>query len=313
MPHRRCSVPLLAAAAAALLAVAPRPADACSVCGCGDPLVAVGQVAGPAGQVGLELDFQWLSQKAGGEVPGTLDLLDQYSLLLTLSYTPVERLNLVVTLPWTWKDMRMQMPDGTTQPSSNLNGFGDMQLGLRWFVWDDVDVGARAHQSLSISASTFAPTGRNDAVDADGVRVDEHGQVGSGAWGPSLGLFYRYQGDLWSTYAGAWGLYRTTNAYGYRYGAAVLWTAAAQWQPNDWLAISLSLDGRWAAADTQDGATVESTGGLVLAAVPAVYAQIFPAGWLFVKAQLPFATSLYGDQSIGPVITAGIRYEGLAF
>jgi hypothetical protein len=58
---------------------------------------------------------------------------------------------------------------------------------------------------------------------------------------------------------------------------------------------------------------VESTGGLVLAAVPAVYAQIFPAGWLFVKAQLPFATSLYGDQSIGPVVTAGIRYEGLSF
>jgi hypothetical protein len=304
---------LLLLAAAALPALAPRPADACSVCGCGDPLVAVGQVAGPAGQVGLELDFQWLSQTSGGEVPGTLDLLDQYSLLLTASYTPVERLNLVVTLPWVWKDMRMQVPGGATMPASSLNGFGDMQLGLRGFLWDDLDLGARARQSLSISASTFLPTGNNDAVGADGLRVDEHGQVGTGAWGPSLGLFYRFQGDLWSAYAGAWGLYRTTNSHGYRYGAAVLWTAAAQWQPTDWLALSLALDGRWAAADTEDGVTVESTGGLVLAATPAVYAQVFPAGWLFVKAQLPFATHLYGEQSIGPVITAGFRYEGLSF
>ena len=119
------------------LALAASPALACSVCGCGDPLVGVGQVAGPAGQLGLELDGQWLSQKAGGDVPDTTDVLNQYSVLLTASYTPVANLNLVVTLPWVWKDMQMEMPDGTRMTSSNLNGFGDMQFGLRWFFWDD--------------------------------------------------------------------------------------------------------------------------------------------------------------------------------
>ena len=295
--------------AAAVLAAVASPAQACSVCGCGDPLVGVGQVSGPAGQFGLELDGQYLYQKAGGEDPGTLDILNQWSLLFTASYTPVKNLNLVVTLPWVWKGMQMEMEDGTRMSSSNLNGFGDMQVGARWFFWEDVDLGSRTRQTLSVSASTFIPTGNNSAVDADGIRIDEHGQIGTGGWGPNAGLFYRFQGDLWSAYAGVWGLYRTTNSYGYRFGAAAMWTAVGQFQPLDWLALSLGLDGRYSGYDQQDGVNVENTGGMVLAVVPAVYARVFPGGWLLAKAQLPIATSLNGIQTIGPVVTAGLRYE----
>jgi hypothetical protein len=300
---------LAAVVTATSLAFAAPPALACSVCGCGDPLVGVGQVAGPAGQLGLELDGQWLSQKAGGDVPDTTDLLNQYSVLLTASYTPVANLNLVVTLPWVWKNMQMEMPDGSRMTSSNLNGFGDMQFGIRWFFWEDTDVGNRTRQTLSVSASTFAPTGNNAAVQSDGERVDEHGQIGTGGWGPSAGLFYRIQGDVWSGYAGVWGLYRSVNSSGYRFGSAALWTVAGQYQPIDWLAVALAVDGRAAGSDVQDGAAVENTGGFLLAAVPAVYVKVFPGGWLLAKAQLPFATKLNGVQTIGPVITAGLRYE----
>jgi len=302
-------VRLAAAVTATSLSFAASPALACSVCGCGDPLVGVGQVAGPAGQLGLELDGQWLSQKAGGDVPDTTDVLNQYSVLLTASYTPVANLNLVVTLPWVWKNMQMEMPDGSRMTSSNLNGFGDMQFGIRWFFWEDTDVGNRTRQTLSVSASTFAPTGNNSAVQSDGERVDEHGQIGTGGWGPSAGLFYRIQGDVWSGYAGVWGLYRSVNSSGYRFGSAALWTVAGQYQPLDWLAVALAVDGRAAGSDVQDGAAVENTGGFLLAAVPAVYVNVFPGGWLLAKAQLPFATKLNGVQTIGPVITAGLRYE----
>ncbi len=296
-------------ATAACTGLAASPALACSVCGCGDPLVGVGQVAGPAGQFGLELDGQYLHQKAGGEEPGTLDILNQWSLLLTASYTPVTNLNLVVTLPWVWKDMQMEMEDGTRMSSSNLNGFGDMQVGARWFFWEKLDLGNAIRHTLSVSASTFVPTGNNSAVDAAGIRIDEHGQVGTGGWGPNAGLFYRMQGDLWSAYAGVWGLYRTVNSYGYRFGAAALWTVAGQYQPLEWLAVALGVDGRVAGIDVDGGVDVENTGGLVLAAVPAVYARLFPGGWLLAKAQLPFATSLNGIQTIGPVVTVGLRYE----
>jgi hypothetical protein len=309
MNHLAATGRTVALAAAALLAVSASPALACSVCGCGDPLVGVGQVAGPAGQFGLELDGQYLYQKAGGEVPGTLDILDQWSVLLTASYTPIANLNLVVTLPWVWKDMQMEMADGTRMSSSNLNGFGDMQVGARWFFWEHLDLGNSIRHTLSVSASTFIPTGNNSAVDADGIRVDEHGQIGTGGWGPNAGLFYRMQGDVWSAYAGVWGLYRTVNSYGYRFGAAAMWTAVGQYQPLQWMAVALGVDGRFAGYDQQDGLDVDSTGGLVLAAVPAVYAKVFPGGWLLAKAQLPFATSLNGIQTIGPVVTVGMRYE----
>jgi hypothetical protein len=309
MNHLAATGRTVALAAATLLAVSASPALACSVCGCGDPLVGVGQVAGPAGQFGLELDGQYLYQKAGGEAPGTLDILDQWSVLLTASYTPIANLNLVVTLPWVWKDMQMEMADGTRMSSSNLNGFGDMQVGARWFFWEHLDLGNSIRHTLSVSASTFIPTGNNSAVDADGIRVDEHGQIGTGGWGPNAGLFYRMQGDVWSAYAGVWGLYRTVNSYGYRFGAAAMWTAVGQYQPLQWLAVALGVDGRFAGYDQQDGLDVDSTGGLVLAAVPAVYAKVFPGGWLLAKAQLPFATSLNGIQTIGPVVTVGMRYE----
>lgn len=299
----------IALATTTVLALDAPSALACSVCGCGDPLVGVGQVAGPAGQLGLELDGQVLFQKAGGEEPGTTDVLTQWSLLLTASYTPVANLNLVVTLPWVWKDMQMEMEDGTRMSSSNLNGFGDMQLGARWFFWESLDLLHGIRHTLSVSASTFVPTGNDSATDAEGIRIDEHGQVGTGGWGPNAGLFYRMQGDVWSAYVGAWGLYRTVNSHGYRYGAAALWTAAGQVQPLDWLAVALGVDGRVAGSDVDAGVEVENTGGLVLAAVPAVYARVFPGGWLLAKAQLPFATRLYGIQTIGPVVTVGLRYD----
>jgi hypothetical protein len=291
--------------AAALALAAPGPARACSVCGCGDPLVPVGEVAGPRGQVGLSLDWQLLTQEAGGEEPGTTDRLTQNSLVLTGSWTPVDRLNLVVQLPFVWKLMQLEQ-GATVSTTSDLAGLGDMQVGLRWFAVDAVSVAARTHQTLSVDAGTAVPTGSSSAT-SDGVRVDEHGQLGTGAWGPYLGLFYRLQGDEWSGYAGAWGVYRTENGAGYRYGTAVRWTVTAQFQPAEWFAAGLGVDGRWAGADSDQGAAVPDTGGLVLAAAPAAYFRIFEAVWVYAKAQVPFATALEGIQKIGPVFTVGLR------
>ncbi|HVP69234.1 MAG TPA: hypothetical protein VMT17_18440 [Anaeromyxobacteraceae bacterium] len=299
----RVAIPALAAALSA-------PAWACSVCGCGDPLVAVGEAAGPQGQLGLELDGQWLTQTAGGDTPGTKDVLTQWSILLTASYSPIERLNVVVTLPYVFKLLQNEDSTGVKTTTSNLNGIGDLQFGLRWFFWEKVSFADRTRQSLALNAGTTAPTGSNDAT-VDGERVDEHGQLGTGGWGPYLGLFYRLQGDVWSGYGGVWGLYRTTNSYGYRFGSALLWTVAGQYQPVEWFAATLAIDGRYAGADVSDGAPVDSTGGFVLAAAPAVQFRIFKGAWLLARAQLPFATALNGIQTIGPVVTAGLRIEVL--
>jgi hypothetical protein len=39
--------------------------------------------------------------------------------------------------------------------------------------------------------------------------------------------------------------------------------------------------------------------------------NVFAGAWLFARAQLPVRTALLGEQTVGPVFTAGIRYVAL--
>ncbi len=298
----------LLALAAALLA--PPPARACSVCACGDPLAAVAETPGNRGSLRLSLEAEALTMTAGSEsAPGMSDELTQWTLRPSAVWSPLPSLNLALTLPFTNKRM-VETGMGLQTPTSDLTGLGDVELGLRWFVFESVDFGARLSQSGAVMAGTSFPTGSNEAV-VDGVRVDEHGQLGTGGFGPYLGLFYRLGGDVWSGFATASGRYRTENSHGYRYGESLQWALQGMWQPGSWFAASLSLDGRSAAADREGGAAVPNTGGLVLALTPAVHFNVFGGGWLFARAQLPVYTSLLGEQTVGPVFTAGIRYEAL--
>jgi len=286
------------------------PARACSVCGCGDPLVAAAEGRGRGGDLRVAVDGEYLSQKAGTEgEPGKTDVLDQYTLRLTGVYSPVAALNLVATIPLLRKKMAMDGHDGTIVPVSDVTTLGDVELGARYFVVDLANVGARRRQGLAVSLGTSLPTGQNGATDAGGLRIDQHGQAGTGAFGPYAGLTYRLQQDPWSLLASASGRAHNENSYGYRFGSALLWTVQGQWSPLSWLALGLGVDGRNAGRDRQDGVPVENTGGLVLAATPSAYLQIHRALWLDARVQIPFYTRLVGEQSVGPTFVAGFLYE----
>lgn len=293
---------------AAVLLAFPRPAAACSVCACGDALVAVAEMPGNVGQLRLTLETEILTMTAASESsPGMTDALTQYTLRLGTVWSPVDRLSVVLTVPVTRKVMRMEGM-GMDQPASDETGLGDVDLGARWFAWESVDFGARSRQSLALLAGASLPTGPDGAT-AGGVRVDQHGQLGTGGFGPYAGIFYRLAGEVWSGFATASARYRTSSSYGYRYGEALVWSVQAQAQPLPWLVAALGVDGRAAAADRDSGATVANTGGLVLAAAPGLHFEVAKGGWLFVRAQVPFYTRLLGEQTVGPVWTAGIRYE----
>ena len=306
---RRHPFPLAALLAlAAILLTAPRPAAACSVCACGDALVAVAEMPGNVGQLRLTLEADVLTMTAASEAgPGLTDALTQYSLRLGVVWSPLDRLNLVLTVPATRKVMQLQ-GTGVDATTSDESGLGDVDLGVRWFVWESVDFGARTRQSLALMAGTSMPTGPDDAT-VGGVRVDQHGQVGTGGWGPYAGVFYRLSGAVWSGFASASGRYRTQNSYGYRYGEAIVWSIQAQFQPLSWLVAALGVDGRAAAADEDSGETVPDTGGLVLAAAPGLHFNVAKGAWLVARAQIPFYSRLLGEQTVGPVWTAGVRYE----
>ena len=292
--------------AAALLA--PPPARACSVCACGDPLAAIAETPGNRGSLRLTLEAETLTMTSGSEeMPGMTDELTQWTLRPSVVWSPLASLNLALSVPFTNKRM-VETGMGMDAPMSDLSGLGDVELGVRWFPFESVDFGTRLRQSGAVMAGSSFPTGDNRATQG-GVRVDEHGQVGTGGFGPYLGLFYRLGGDTWSGFATATGRVRTENSYGYRYGQSLAWALQGMWQPGEWFAASLGFEGRSAAADRDQGADVPNTGGLVLALTPAVHFNVLAGAWLFVRAQLPVYAALLGEQTVGPVLTGGIRYE----
>ena len=73
------------------------PARACSVCGCGDPLLTSTDPAAINGRLRLQLDTEYLRMDAGNEdQPGFTDELTQWSYRFNAVYRPLESLSLTV-------------------------------------------------------------------------------------------------------------------------------------------------------------------------------------------------------------------------
>jgi len=287
----------LAALAAALLL--PRAAEACSVCACGDPLLAASEAPAMAGALRLSLDGEWL-QVESAEAPGETNRLRQQTLRLSAVYSPLDALNLVVGVPITSKVMKSL---ATGDQLSDETGLGDVDVGARWFAFTSADVGARRAQSLGLSLGTSLPTGPRRET------LDEHAQLGTGSWGPYAGLLYRIgQGDF-AAVASVTGRLRTENADGYRYGNALLWSVAGEYDVTRRIAVSVGLDGRNAGVDRDDVGPVEGTGGLVMAIAPAVSFSL-PAGLaITARAQFPVVKQLKGEQDVGPTVNVGLQWQ----
>jgi hypothetical protein len=287
----------------------PDIARACSVCSRGDPLAPAAEGHGQGGDLRLALDAEILSQRSATPGVATMhDDLDEYTLKLTGVYSPAPPVNLVVSVPFTRKRMTMEHGGGVTFVASDLTGVGDVDVGGRWFFWESVNVRARLRHSVGISAGTSFPTGPSEPRTVAGLPNAQHEQLGTGAFGPYAGLSYRLQRDPFAALLSVSGRTHTANGEGYRYGSALLWTVQGQWTPMRWLAVGLGIDGHDGGRDRQDGTYVQSTGGLVLWASPSAYVNVYRRLWVTLRAQLPFHSSLVGDQSVGAVVVAGVQY-----
>jgi len=305
---------------AAALASA-HPAIACSICGCGDPLLAASDPAAITGSLRLELSTEYLRVDAGTDGrPGYTDQLTQWSYKLNAVYRPIEALSLSATVPFASKSIRT-VGGGTSVSDSSLTGLGDVELAARYAVITSVNFGARRVQEVALSLGSSLPTGRTDAHTSDGSLVDPHGQLGTGGWGPFAGLHYRLEVGDWMAYASLSYRLRTEATYSdhsrYRFGNAVLWSTHGQYRPIQRLALDLGLDGRAAGADRAvdaDGTVtsqVENTGGTVLSLAPGVYWKTVGELWLFARGQVPVYQDLLGRQDVKPTFTAGLQYQVL--
>ena len=170
--------------------VLARPADACSVCGCGDPLADAVDAQAIANTVHVSLGFQWLTASASSdENPAETEYLDQATLQGIGVYSPTNDLNLVVHVPFERKVWQLQGGDAPERVDSI--GIGDVSLSARYFLWQHTDLHQRSRQHLGVFGGSTLPTGPVNAQ-LDGQRIDDHAQLGTGAFGPYLGVLYAY-------------------------------------------------------------------------------------------------------------------------
>jgi hypothetical protein len=166
------------------------PARACSVCGCGDPLVAAAEGHGRGGDLRVAVEGEYLSQKAGTEgEPGMTDVLDQYTLRLTGVYSPVAALNLVATIPFLRKKMAMDGTGGALLPVSDVTTLGDVELGARYFSGSTPasrSPSTRAWWGSSRSVRPSSPA--SSTKRSDGRPRTERRQVRPAWWSAALEL-----------------------------------------------------------------------------------------------------------------------------
>ena len=311
--------------ASSLIAITPllvaSPARACSVCGCGDPLLIATDPAAIAGQLRFQLDTEYLRIDAGTDgQPGYTDKLTQWSYRLNAVYRPLDVLSLSVTLPFASKAIHT-VGGGTDVLGSDLTGLADVEVGARYAAWRSVELGAGRVHELAVTAGSSLPTGNHDAKASDGSLIDPHGQLGTGGWGPFAGLHYRFEQGRWTAYASASYRWRTEANYfdgsKYKFGNAFLWSAHAQYQPIRRLAIDLGIDGRYAVADraVDPGGAVDpavvNTGGTVLSVAPGVYFNAAGSLWLFARGQIPVYQDLFGEQNVLPSFVTGVQFQAL--
>ncbi|HEY3586986.1 MAG TPA: hypothetical protein VGK85_07535 [Myxococcaceae bacterium] len=300
---------LAASVLVATVVLAPTVARACSVCGCGDPLVLAGDSMPVANTLRFALEYEYLTATArSDDEPDRTESLTQMTLRPVVVYSPFSWANLVLQVPLVRKEWALSATSTADAENATPMGLGDIDLGLRVFVWDVTSLRAQRRQNLALTAGTSFPTGAGDATTADGERIDQHAQLGTGAWGPYVGALYAFHQDPWNFFVSVSGRFRTTNSYGYRFGDALLWSAQLRFRVVEPFALQLGVAGRYAGHDRSEGVLQENTGGLVVSAVPGLAWNVSGPIWLLAQVQVPFVTHLFGQQTVGVTATASLQF-----
>ena len=306
--------PLCFLAALSFIGCFSSSAIACSVCGCGDPLMAAGDSMPLAGRLSLGLDAEFLQAKAkSDDDPDRTESLIQQVIRPLLVYSPTDNLNLVLQIPIVNKSWRLSATNSEGAKGLNQWGPGDIDLGARIFLVQATDIKAQSRQSVSVSLGSSFNSGNNSAevISGDGrvERVDEHAQLGTGALGPYLGLLYAFHEDPWNLSLNIYDRAHSTNSYGYTFGNAVLAGLSLQYKWSDDFVLGLAGEGRYASKDDSSGMAQDNSGGSVVDVSPGFQLRVLGAFWIGVKVQIPAYTNFNGNQTLSPTTLASMKYD----
>jgi len=323
----------------------PGLSQACSVCGCGDPLASAGSAHPMADSWRLDFETLYLTASALGDDPGTnqTESLRQTNLNTTLSYAPTDDISLIAMFPLVQKYWSLDegpgnidAGSGSTQSIADTGtpfGVGDINLGIRYFFWQETDFKTKTHQALALSVGSYLPTGATNIVSGiTGDPIDTHAQLGTGAFGLYAGLLYNHVWDDFTFSANANVLVHmtaytgdTTSAvYEYTFGTSYTGGISGQLKVADDLSVALAVEGRYTDPDTEpnpndnnpDGSVAPgqptwntpNTGGTVIDLSPAVYWNPTGTAVLYGKVQIPTITNFIGQQTLGPTYIFGTQF-----
>ena len=295
---------LRAAVATLAFGLAALPAEACSICRCGDATFnALGKDVTSEPGWRFAFDIDRFSKTQGPPEQQDSIVEDRYTAIG--AYTLGSRALLVARVPYAerWLDERV----GNDVEHSEGSGLGDPELSAQIRLWSSPfqgDLGRR----LSFSATLGVKTswGEND-VERNGVRLDEHVQPGTGSTDPFFGVSgYYLLNPTSSLFASVQRRLPGANDFGYQYGDISLVNFAYERKLTAKLDSVIELNYRYSGRDRVDdtGTYDPDTGGKILYLTPRVLVNV---GGVVVRfaAQIPVSENLYGVQDEKPVYNVG--------
>ncbi len=245
---KSCVVPLAVA-----LFIVPELALACATCACGDPtLTSMGTEQPFAGRLRLATTVRTWGQTQGEAAVDAVSLRE-LRMDLSAAYAPRSWLILSATLPLQARrvqDVSLMREQGW--------GPGDMEVAAKAYVFRDKEFSP--HHLLGLVAGARLPTSPT-LHDAAGDPLSIDAQLGTGSWDPLAGLSYTAFRGEWSFVANVTGYLPTRGREGFRAGASLRTTLAAQYQPSPRWALHLATDTRLEGpSDTQGVSDPEGSG-----------------------------------------------------
>jgi hypothetical protein len=285
----------------ASLFLAPTSAWACATCACGDPtLTSMGTEQPFAGRLRLATTVRAWGLTTGVEGEDAI-ALRELRMDVSAAYAPTPWLFLSATLPLQAREVR-----DVSLARETAWGVGDLEVSARATVFRDRAFSP--NHMVSVLAGVKLPTAPLQyTLEHQPLSLDA--QLGSGSLDPFAGLAYTAFGAPWALVASVTGYHPTRGHEGFRAGASVRTTLAAQFQPSPRWALRLATDTRLEALSDTRGERSRHGGGFIAFLSPDVLFSPVTDVVVEVGVRLPVLNLLGGSIHPTPILHTALAYD----
>jgi hypothetical protein len=222
-------------------------------------------------------------------------MTQQYS----FTYAATPELAISALVPVAERRMEMVDEDGEAVTGKQF-GLADVIVLGRYKVMEDHSL--EATTLLSVTGGVKLPTGSTDGLDSRGEPLDAHIQLGSGSTDILLGAGAWFARDRFAVSANLLGAIAGEGSNEHRFGNNLNYDATVRYRvyPSEIdvqsLMVGAGVYGEWRGRETEDGQSVENSGGNVIYVGPSV--QFFASTRLSFEAAFhyPIVHALNGEQ-----------------